>query len=691
MCVGAIPAFTAIVIVLATMPAMAQSPWCYVNRHGHTVCLDEVSPSDLGNAALLSGIDRHMNDGSPVFLGTDSGHVVGLGRGLVLRLRTRSSSLPESILRAANLSAARSLGADNLVFVATASDPRGTMAASRVLASHPDVEWAVPDFLVPISLHAVPNDPYYSRQWHLHAGTGGIDVEGAWSVTSGSREVLVAVIDTGLDERHPEFQDRIAMGWDTLGQDTDPWPGDKAIYAHGTHCAGIIAAARNNGEGVAGICPECRIMGIRFMEGFGGTDQEPRYWTQISTGAEALRKAADAGAWVINNSWGVFPENKWSPERPLAVDMAPLLDAARYAATTGRNGLGAVVVFSSGNLRGEPIADDDMASLPEVIAVGGTGPDDVIMPYSQHGPNLSVTAPTNASDYKFNGAILPGIITTDLAGASGANKATGTNYTSAKLVEVDRKLPEDDPTGNYTLYFNGTSAAAPIVSGVAALVLSANPTLTGPEVRRILEGTADKVPGGQYDARGHDVRYGHGRVNARRAVAAATFGVGRGPGVPCVEDVNCASGDCLASGQGKDGLCGGEAPPDSGPVDHGVVLPDVSEEAGLDHAGPPEDVGKDAVISDPDSTVTVNDPGAGEFGPGTGDASAWGPDVIAVDSGPSHGGCSFERGAAMGVFAWLPAFVGFCFALVAMRLVSLARRTAGRASGYRFRPPHHVQ
>ncbi|MBP7125131.1 S8 family serine peptidase, partial [Myxococcota bacterium] len=590
------------------------------------------------------------------FLGSGGAEVFHLDREVVLALREPSVVLPDSLAAGKGILASRPIDRRGFVHVARTRDADAALAAATALAGRPEVRWAVPDFVIPYVLHGAPADPLFPRQWHLLPGPGGIDVQGAWELVEGApgrAQITVAVIDTGLDTTHAEFAGRVVPGWDTLGQDPDPWPGTKAIHAHGTHCAGLIGAARD-GRGVVGVCPECRLMGVRFLEGFG----LPEYWGQLSTGAEALRRAADAGAEVLSNSWGIQPVNK-QPFRPDGVDMVPLLDAARYAARTGRNGRGAVVVFSSGNERGEPMAEDDLAALPEVIAVGATGPDDAVLPYSQGGPNLSITAPSNAQDFRVDGILREGLVTTDTTGAAGANKGDGAHYTSA--VYVDKKaadLPEDDPTGDTTRFFAGTSAAAPLVAGTAALMLSVAPDLSPGEVRRILEATADRPGGVSFDADGHDDRYGHGRLNARRAVAAARFGLGTvAPGGTCADDVNCAVGPCDRDPGTPLGRCA-PAPPVE-PGEPGIPVPEQPDPGGpATELGPPEagpadppvperDPGTEGVLPDPD-------------GPPRRDASS--PGDREPEARTGAGGCSAGLATPyrdpVGGFGWMLVVLG---------------------------------
>ncbi|MGV3524108.1 MAG: S8 family serine peptidase [Candidatus Sericytochromatia bacterium] len=154
------------------------------------------------------------------------------------------------------------------------------------LASQP-----APAALPPLGRTDLPNDPLLPAQY----GYRLIGTERIWRTQPGSPEVVVAVVDSGIDGSHPEFQGQLVPGWDfTLKQ---PGPGgnlDK--YGHGTHVAGVIGALSNNGQGVAGVAPGCRLMPVRIFNDFGHS--ESGYSTA------AIIWAVDHGAKVINASWG---------------------------------------------------------------------------------------------------------------------------------------------------------------------------------------------------------------------------------------------------------------------------------------------------------------------------------------------------------------------------------------------------
>ncbi len=538
----------------------------YVGVDGRLVSLQQIS-------ADIPGLARFSTD--------NPRRPLRLGNGLLVRFTGPTREVPGDLMALAGINPERPIDREMTTWLFRADGPESVLMASRILAGRPGVRWALPDFVVHFDLHSIPGrndvppntyDPFYSQQWAFLPGeTGTIDAQIAWNVTKGDPRVVVAVIDTGVDNLHPDLgADRFVPGWDALESDDNAWPGPLAAGGHGTHCAGIIGALHND-RGVAGLCPDCKLMGLRFLTGLPGDE----HVAELSNAAEALHQAADKGAWVINNSWGIYNINK--PKVP----MEPILEAARYAATHGGpDGNGAFVVFASGNQTGWDeaaqkayalkIAADDLAALPEVMSVGATGPDDVRQLYSQYGPELDITAP--------GGGFLPTdpqIVTLDTSGetagkGNGANKGDGAHYASALLLEATQNgLSEPDLTGEVTVYFNGTSSAAPMVAGVAALIWSADLLdgqidLSAADVRRIIEATADKVGPLPYAA-GRNDEYGHGRLNAGRAVEVAV------QGLDVIESDTVSAEDSSDSGLKQDVITGENVAADSGPVETGTV------------------------------------------------------------------------------------------------------------------------
>lgn len=326
---------------------------------------------------------------------------------------------------------------------------------------------------------SAPNDPLFSQQWPLenreHPGTGDVGALGAWDYTRGSPDVLIAVLDDGVELDHPDLAANIAspgrdFGTDPPGADASPkTPADR----HGTAVAGIVAARGDNGLGVTGICPLCRILPIR-VEG-----------ASSAALAAAFYYAVEQGADVITNSWGRDPRAR--------VGADPALRAAiDFAARSGRGGLGTLVVFAVPNDAVDACTSEraDPAALPGVFAVGAANHRDEVGG-AAFGDCVDVVAPTKPADRS-----TVGVPTTDRTGLAG--------HTA------------DD----YYLDFGGASAAAPLVAGIAGLMLSADPGLTREELEAILVRTADKIDPvhAAYDSNGFSRRAGYGRVNAARAV-----------------------------------------------------------------------------------------------------------------------------------------------------------------------------
>ncbi len=354
------------------------------------------------------------------------------------------------------------------------------LALSRQLRQRPEVRWAHPDLEITLTPTSLPDDPYLPDQWHLqNNGQGGwtpgvdIDAETAWAITQGEG-VLIAVIDGGLDVDHPDL-DGFA-GYDYVGRDDDPYPdvadGDAA---HGTCAAGIAAAMGDNALGVTGVAWKAQVYGIRLL-GDG---------TTLSDVADSFVEAADAGAGVINNSWGF--NNGCS----VYETYSSLAEALDYAETQGRGGLGTVVVASAGNGNCDN-SGDGFQAWPTVVSVAASSGHDEREWYSSFGDVVDITGPSG------------GIVTTDLSGDYGYGSHNG---------DVD-----------YMSSFSGTSASAPVVSGVVALMLAANPRLTAAQVRQVLCETAEPIDvqseEGAFDTEGWSPWYGCGRVDAGAAVLA---------------------------------------------------------------------------------------------------------------------------------------------------------------------------
>jgi serine protease len=201
------------------------------------------------------------------------------------------------------------------------------------------------------------NDPYYSKQWHLH----NINVEGAWKQTKGSG-AIVAVIDTGVSRVRDFVETKFVEGYDFVN-DREQATDDNG---HGTHVAGTIAQATNNNYGVAGIAYEASIMPLKVLSEYGGGT--------VADIAEAIRFAADNGANVINMSLGGGGESQLMKE---AIDYA--------------HSKGVIIIAAAGNENNNGAAYP--ARYPHVIGVSALGPDGEKAPYSNYGAGIDISAP----------------------------------------------------------------------------------------------------------------------------------------------------------------------------------------------------------------------------------------------------------------------------------------------------------
>jgi len=320
----------------------------------------------------------------------------------------------------------------------------------------------------------VPNDTFFPNQWHLwqtnavgSGNTSGIDLNviDAWDLYKGAG-VIVGIVDDGLQLTHPDLSPNVATNSLIHRDWNDSTPNDPtptSLNAHGTAVGGLVGARGNNSLGVSGVAPEAKLAGLRLTAGVASDADE-----------------ADAFGWrnslisVKNNSWGPSDDGTTIYKLPTVV-----ADALVAATSTGRNNLGEVFVWANGNggnyTAAQFVTDssnyDGYANSIYVISVAALAANGQPSYYSEKGGNVSVTAPSSGPSAG-NFVSTPGITTTDLAGTSGYSS---TDYTSS---------------------FGGTSAAAPMVSGVIALMLQANPLLGWRDVKEILIRTARQIDTG---------------------------------------------------------------------------------------------------------------------------------------------------------------------------------------------------
>ena len=366
-----------------------------------------------------------------------------------------------------------------------------------------------------------PNDVFFPNQWHLRnigqgGGEFGIDanITDAWDITRGAG-VTISIVDDGLETTHPDLSPNcpaISTGFhrDFNGGDNNPAPESAFGDEHGTAVGGVAAARGNNSIGVSGAAPESQLVGLRLIS-TASTDAEE---------AQALFWAPPGlTVGVSNNSWG--PIAYYAGADTLAKN------ALRDAALNGRGGRGQITVFAGGNSQadGDGARDsnaDSYSASRYVVAVGALNNFGIQSTYSQRGANLLVSAPSNDP---FNPDPRLGIWTTDNVGTTGYNPGAG-----EPAIAID-------PQRAYTNSFGGTSSSAPLVSGAAALMIAATPTLGWRDVHEILAGTATVVdeeePDWEQNGGGFHFnhRYGAGMVNATAAVVRAASWQNLGPEV----------------------------------------------------------------------------------------------------------------------------------------------------------------
>jgi len=337
-------------------------------------------------------------------------------------------------------------------------------------------------------------DPLFSKQW----GMNQMGVQSAWNYTKGTPEVVVAVIDTGVDYTHEDLVDNMwrnpgeipgnnrdddnngyiddIVGWDMVANDNKPYDLYSSMFemlmgggnpGHGTHVAGCVAARGDNGKGIAGVAPNVRIMALRFISEKGqGTTADA---------IKAIKYAADNGAKVTNNSWGSEGEDPNDP------DTKALKDAIQYAQDKG-----VLFIAAAGNGHQGVGYDNDRDAKPGYPA---SYPHDIIISVA------AIDESGNLGSFSNWGAR-----SVDL-GAPGV-KVFSTVAQPEKYSDTVIDIP-----GFITATWDGTSMAAPHVAGAAALYWSYHPTKSWQEVKAALLGSVKRtnvlsgktVSGGQLD------------------------------------------------------------------------------------------------------------------------------------------------------------------------------------------------
>ena len=353
-------------------------------------------------------------------------------------------------------------------------DPAAFVQLINDLNNQPQVDYAEPDYN--IQAFYLPNDAHFDDQWALNneGQTGGgfdndINAPETWENFRDASNMIVAVIDTGVDYGHQDLNANIwtnpgeiadngldddnngyvddIHGYDFINTDADPMDD----HAHGTHVAGIIGAKGNNGQGISGTAHTAQIMAVKFLSAYGGGS--------TSGAISSIVYAVDNGAKVLNNSWGGGPHSE------------ALFDAIAYA-----NEQDVLFLAAAGNASND---NDNTPSypasydLPNIISVASTDHNDQLSYFSNYGMSVDIAAPGS---------------------------------------DILSTVPQD----NYDT-FSGTSMATPFVAGAAILIRSHFPQLSALETKEILLTNVDEL------AHLNEMVASGGRMNLHSALAAAAY------------------------------------------------------------------------------------------------------------------------------------------------------------------------
>ena len=375
-----------------------------------------------------------------------------------------------------------------------------TLEVVKRLQADPAVAWAQPNYIRRALL--TPDDRLYERQWHYR----NINLPQAWETTTGSSDVIVAVIDTGILSEHPDIPtERLVPGYDFVssefraqdgdGPDPDPEdPGDdprgQSSSFHGTHVAGTIGARTNNGTGVAGVNWDVRIMPVRVLGALGGTSSEVAQGIRFAAGLDSeAPEPPSEPARVINMSLG-------------GAGTSPI----EQAAVTDARNAGTIVIAAAGN---DSSSDEySPAGLDGVISVSASTAVGEKAPYSNYGDKVDVAAP----------------------GGNGYGDADGDGQVDSIL----STLGNDEGEFIYK-YYQGTSMASPHMAGVVALMLAVNPELDPDDIDLLLAGTHPDTSRPitiDLGEPGRDDFFGYGLIDAASAVIAASEVTGGGEVTP---------------------------------------------------------------------------------------------------------------------------------------------------------------
>jgi len=413
-----------------------------------------------------------------------------------------SQSTNQSVIKTVSISASDSDG-DSLTYTLT-SDPVNKVTGSvsgSTLTLTPDATYSgtatltlkvsdgTKDTSKSFSLIIAANDPLYQYQWHLNnsgqtnfsgnSGTSSDDINVDSVISAGytGSDVIVAVVDSGLEIAHEDLSANVVVGgsWDFVGSDTDP-TNPATTGDHGTSVAGLIASTGWNGKGGRGVAPSASLKGFNILEDWSTPNQIN------SLGGASYSSDVD----IFNQSYGY---NLTADQRINSTVEAHFL----YGVTSLRGGKGAVYIKSSGNgfyrvgsiycssiygastgLSCQNANMDYNNSIPYNIVVGALTAKGKKSSYSTAGSSLWVSAP--GGEY---GSTTPAMMTTDQSSCTQGYVRTGGATTNTFNTVAGGAGHSENSNCNYSSTFNGTSSAAPVTSGAVALILEANHPLPG--------------------------------------------------------------------------------------------------------------------------------------------------------------------------------------------------------------------